>query len=482
MKRGHRLSTRTLRARPLAAALVAVCLAALGAGSASARSPRFVNTTATFNPDTQSHPGACSQSTLVVAHAVADLSANGVLSQYAALVAVHASGGATAGALTRALLVTRIAQTATMANHGCTTNGIIFGTGKRTLTTGETVGVAVPAALRARLCRARGRDCVRTAVTFHTVFPTNCWNLDQGTARVWLLLKRPPKPKPKPKPKPTTRASTVTARPAATVNTVCGSGNSGTSTVTLSNAQTATAPATFVVNGQSYGPVAPGQSLEVSIPLVSQGNTQISVSSAGQPLVAESVPPDPCPAAAPSATTTLSCAAGGEVVTLANAASATADATFEVNGQSYGPLAPGATQQVTVPIASGATGSVVVTSGGVGLLAQTTYLNTCAPQPAVVGAGLSCTISDGGPVGGGYLDLQLANAASATLPATFAVSATGNAPGGFTSTVGPVNAGATVSVLIPVDASGNAVTVTVTSPGLVPYQDTLSGGCPVQLF
>ena len=489
---------RSIKAVALACATFCACAAILLQASVGATAA-IKRTPLTYNPATQSHPGACSQDTLNVGQAVGDLSANGVLGQYAALVGVHATGSALTTDMKQTLTVLKVLKTTVTANHGCTTYGIIFPTGSRTLTAGETVGVALPASIRAKLCGASTAGCVRKVLTEHTVFPTNCWNLDQGNVKVAVYLHKPklkpkptPKPKPKPKPKPTTKAKVKLAQPSAHAASTCGVNNPGFETVTLNNGASATAAATFELNGKSYGPVAAGKSLTVTVGLAS-GNTALKVSSGGDVLLNQSVPADQCPAAptptptpstpaptapAPTATAVLSCSAGGVIVTLSNGAAATAVASFDVNGTTYGPLNPGGTETVTVPVTPGASGKLTVTSGSSTLL-NASYSNTCSAGPVAAFVGLFCGGGGDDGTAGGVLVVQLSNAADATLPASFTVTATGTTTAGYgPTTIGPLAAGASDTVLIPVDASGNPITASVTSAGMQPVSQTFSGCTP----
>lgn len=467
---------RPMKAVALACAVLGACAAillALSAG-ATAAAPR---TPAVYDAATQSHPGACSRTTLNVPQAVGDLSANGVLGQYAVLVGVHDTGAALRAQMTRTLVVLRVASTTVTSNHGCTTDGVIFSVGSRTLTAGETVGVGLPGSIRAKLCRGSTAGCERRVLTEHTVFPTNCWNLDQGSVRLVVYLH---KPHARPKHKQKAKATVELPRPSASVRSTCGTGNAGTSTVTLRNGRGATAAAAFVVNGKHYGPVAAGHSISVRIAL-STGTTGIRVSSGGNLLVDQRVPADDCPAPAPTAKAALSCAAGGVVVTLSNAPTATADATFLVNGTSYGPLAPGATTTIIVPVAAGASGQLTVTSGGRALLGSNSYTNSCSAAGAAAFVGEFCVPpgSEGGGAGGGVLVVQLSNGSAATLPASFSVTATGTSSSGYgPATIGPLAAGASQTLLIPIDASGSPVTLTVSSGGTVLLATGPLSGCP----
>jgi hypothetical protein len=458
--------------RLLTIALAGAAMIALTGSPATARVQRTINTFRSFDPATQSHPGACSQSTLDVAQAVHDLSANGVLGEYAALVGVNATGQALVSQMGATLVVARVAQTTTTANHGCTTDGIIFPTGSRTLTAGETVAVPLPASLRGQLCTGLTSGCRLTVLTFHTVFPTNCWNLDQGTVRVSVYLHVRVKPKPR------------IAKPSASFSTACGSSSAGTSTVTLANAPSASAPATFELAGKRYGPVAAGRSLHVTVALQTASAVEIKVTSGGETLVDGSVPADPCSSsttttALPSASAQFSCLAGGVVVTLTDAASATAPATFTINGTSYGPLSPGATESVTVPVAKGASGSVTVQSGAATLLTTSAYTNSCTAG-LNASALISCSLVGGTfDQGTSTIALTLSNGSPDPLPATFTVTVTGNTLTGYGPlSAGPIAPGASETLLIPADASGNPITVTATSGSYSYAPAAFTRSCP----
>jgi len=488
---------RLIKAIALASAALCACAAILLQASSGAAATR--RTPLAYDPATQSHPGACSQNTLDVSQAVGDLNANGVLGKYASLVGVQATGSALTAEMKQTLMVLKVLNTTVTANHGCTTDGIIFPSGSRTLTAGETVGVAVPARIRAKLCRGSTAGCEREVLTEQTVFPTNCWNLDQGTVKVAVYVHRPktkvkvvepkPKPKPKPRPKPRPKPKPLVAQPSADVAATCGVSGPGFVTVTLANGGSATKAATFEVNGKSYGPVAAGQSMPITVGLESSGNLELRVSSGGEALVDQSLPADACPVtpaleAAPTATAALTCSAGWVSVTLKNGATATTGATFEVGGTSYGPLAAGESETVTVPITPGVASTVTVTSGGATLLTSAVSADACASDASAVLPSLACAppVFDGeGDItpGGGVVVVELTNGSTATLPASFVVTATGSTTAGYgPTTVGPVAVGSTQTVLIPVDASGNDISVTVSSGGVQLQSVLLPGGCP----
>lgn len=476
-----------IRAALLSSCTVVACLAliAFTGGVAQAQTDGM-----DYNPASQSHWGACSRTTTNVAQAVGDLQANGVLAQYAQLIGVHASAAQLPAQMRKQLTVVPVARPVTTANHGCTDTGLVFGVGPRVLSRGESVGVKLPASVRAHMCTGSHSDCRRTVVTLHIVFPTNCWNLNTGTIPVVVYVHRPkpkpkPTPKPKPKPKPTTSAATAIAQPSATTALSCSAGGV---VVTLSNAAAATASADYEVNGKAYGPLAPGQQLQVTIAVSPGDSAVVTVSANGTTLISHRSISNTCatPTPQPAATATMSCSAGGVVVTLSNGASATADASFDVNGASYGPLAPGASQAVTLPLSFGATVQVTVSSGTATLISDQSFTDVCAalPQRSVA---LYCTYGEESEVvpanqldgpSYGTLVVVLGDAPGATLPASFTVTVTGNTVAGFgPTTLGPIAPGGSLTEDIPVDGSGSDVTVTITSGGLTIYANTFIRGC-----
>jgi len=389
-------------------AATATLLSVVG-GSAAASVSRGV---LSYDPVTQSHPGACSQTTLNVSEAVNDLSANGVLGQYASLVGVRATGNALKTDMRETLMVERVAKTVTTANHGCTTSGLVFSVGSRVLTAGETIGVAMPASVRANLCHGSTSGCERKVLTFHEVFPTNCWNLNQGTVQVVVYVH-----KAKVVAKPVLVIKS--AKPSASVSFACGD-----------NGGTASLAASFTIDGKSYGPVAAGRSLTVLVALSSSTDTDLVVDSGGQALINQTDPPDPCSiagtstgtntttdttatttVAAPSATATVACAVNGDgggtlTVDLTDGSSATAAADFSVTASgntssgygpsTVGPVAIGSTEALLIPVdASGNTITLTVDSGGQQLLLQTFTFTFTSYDPYVLGTACTAPEQDG---------------------------------------------------------------------------------------
>jgi hypothetical protein len=344
----------------LALVLLAAMLRLLAPGGAQA-----------FDPATQAHPGACSETTVDVTRAVHDLRANGVLKDYAEKLGIDAAGESLVKAAEGELVVVPLAHVTVADNHGCE-GGVVFPVGPRHLRVGEKVAVRVPAALREHLCAGPHRGCVARRVAEHTVLPINCWNIDEGKATVVLYLR-----KPKPHVKAAHRSSV--SLPSASSSSSC---EAGGVVIQLENGAAATVPAAFVVDGKAGGSLAPGKKRIVKIPLGSGESVTVTVVSDGKKLIDHRhftdrcplpVAPAPAPIATPTppvevvtppakalplATSATVCepggGGGGEVtVTLTNGAAATLPASFEVTFNfdeffdeenpptTYGPLAPG---------------------------------------------------------------------------------------------------------------------------------------------
>jgi hypothetical protein len=395
-----------------------------------------------------------------------------VLGAYARAIGVPTIGGSLVAEMKKALAVGVLRRVTVTANHGCDGYGGIFPVGGRTLYAGETVGVKVPA--RWRACAPRAAGCHAVALVAHAVFPTNCWNLNTGTIPVLVYVHRvhhKAKPKPKPKPK--------LADPAASAALSC---TSGGVVVTLSNGATATAPASFEVNGVAYGPVAAGATQAVTIAIAAGSSTELTVSSGGRVLIDGQAFTNTCttaPSAVPSATAAVNCAAGGVVVTLSNGASATDPASFSVNGTDYGPVAPGTSETATVTAAAGTTVIVTVISGYQVLIDNQPYTNSCTapvPKPSAI-ASLTCGFT------AGTLTVTLSNGSLATAPASFTVSTSENGSVAFgPDSYGPIAPGADQAEQVPVDDSGYDLTLTVTSGGTTILTQTFAGGCPPATF
>jgi hypothetical protein len=178
----------------------------------------------------------------------------------------------------------------------------------------------------------------------------------------------------------------VTA-PSASAAVSC---SAGAVVVTLSNGASATEAASFTVNGAPYGPVAPGGSQTASVPVAPGATVSVTVISGDEELIADQPFVNTC-TATPAATATLACTTlfgGGTVsVALSNASTAELPASFVVTATgnqsggfgptTYGPLAPGADQTVSIPVdTSGNDIAVSVTSGGAFLL-STTFPGGC---------------------------------------------------------------------------------------------------------
>jgi hypothetical protein len=353
-----------------------------------------------FNPKTQSHLGACSETTADVHQAVGDLSANGVLADYAEVLGIKSEGKSPTAAAEAQLVVARLAHGTTADNHGCEL-GVVFPVGPRRLHKGERVAIHVPASLKARLCAGPGTNCVAKRVRRRHVLPINCWNLDEADAVVILYVrKQPPPPAPAPEPD--------LAMPSAKAHLSC---TAGAVLVELRNDPQASAAASFLVNGTHQGPVGHGGVRTVSVPVANGRSVKVTVQSGsktllehlytsdcGAPATPVSSPPPSKSVTSkvlPAAAATLTCnqdefginQSGGIDVTLYNAATATSPASFAVvvNGAShtYGPLQPGEIQTIPGPEftieeveSEGLVFEVEIRSGGT-LLYSETYEEPC---------------------------------------------------------------------------------------------------------
>jgi hypothetical protein len=298
-----------------------------------------------------------------------------VLGKYAARLGIHAVGRALITTMDHRLLVLRLARKTVAANHGCTTNGVIFSAGPRTLYRGETVGVAVSPKLRARVCKGAASGCERKVLAVHVALPTNCWNLDRGTIRVVIYVRASGRTNPSGGTKPSGGG-----KPSVHVDSVCTAGNSaGSTTVVLTNPASAAASAVFTVNGVRYGPLSPGQTRTVHPTLTVSGIVTVTVSYRGRQLINKSYAVYDCPGSDPSATGSVSCdqtpSGGGTLtVNLANGASATSGADFEVTvtGNTtggygpvvVGPFAAGSGDTLMIPVDSSGNNIFLTVSSG----------------------------------------------------------------------------------------------------------------------
>lgn len=189
---------------------------------------------------------------------------------------------------------------------------------------------------------------------------------------------------------------------------------------------------------------------------------------------APSVVPPPTPA--PSAVATLNCGAGGVVVKLSNASTATATARFEVDGASYGPLAPGASETVTVPLALGASTTITVSSEGTILIAGQSLSNSCASDPRAAVNPADCLSSGDGGLTLEY-EVWLQNGREASLPAYFVVEWTSSSGKHETAEFGPLAPGAEVTTPLWIEwswQSEEAIDVTVSSEGRVIFTEEVN--------
>lgn len=349
--------------------------------------------------------------------AVDDYAANGVLTDFAHLVGFHGSVKALTKQMRKRLVVAPVLSKVVTANHGCNGEGEWFAVGPRTLNRGELVGVKVPAKLRAHLCgRLRHKGCKRVVLSAKTVFPITCWNPNMGSVKVVLYIHRKKKRKSKHhvKPKKEEAAPTPEEKPA---------------------------------------PEKPVPSLP------------------------EAVVTTPAPAAA----AVLQCGEGGYVsVTLSNASSATADASFLVNGTSHGPFAPGGSESAKLPLAPGESLTLTVISGSQTLIAAQQITNTCKAEPTVSFKPLVCREEESEyeyepgqkesfPTGEAEVTVVLSNSAGATLPASFLVEWTKPAtelegPKATSESYGPLAPGESKELMLITEARSGVTPVKVFSP------------------
>jgi hypothetical protein len=177
-------------------------------------------------------------------------------------------------------------------------------------------------------------------------------------------------------------------QPSATATLDCSVAPAGGVVVTLTNSPTATGPASFTVNGTAYGPIAPGANQHVTIPANTGAMVTVTVTSGGQTLVNKTITNN---CTQPTATATIQCdpeVGGGTLtVTLSNGSNAIAPASFTITATGggtdsasgpYGPVSPGASQPVVIPVNKvDQDVTVTVTSGGVTVLAPKTFPHGC---------------------------------------------------------------------------------------------------------
>lgn len=184
------------------------------------------------------------------------------------------------------------------------------------------------------------------------------------------------------------------------------------------------------------------------------------------------IPTPPVPSvltAQPQAGAALSCATATVGVTIANAVSATAPAAFEVQGASYGPLAPGTSETIAFPLKPGERMTLSVASGTAVLIAGEQIVNECKAEPTATAKFLQCTESEGF---GAQVAVTLANGSAATLPtAPFTVDwdapsqSFGGEPVPMSETIGSLAPGESKTVFVVLEPFQARPTVTVTSGG-----------------
>lgn len=406
-----------LRRVIVALALCAASAACIAPTSASADE---------FNPFTQSHYGACARETLAVPQAVHDFALNGVADQLARLTGVHGGRHPLVKQLRMQMVVGTVVRETMTGNHGCNGLGVWFPVGLRKMNKGEHVGVVLPEKLRRRVCLHRNGHCKRIVLGKHVVFPTNCWNPNIGRVQVAVYIhkRRRHHHHHKRKPKRKVAAQKEEAPPPSPTPT-----------------PTPPAPA----------PPAPA-------------------------------PVAPTPTPAPSATAVLSCKAAAVIVTLSNASSATAGASFTVDGTSHGPIAAGQSETVEVKLTPGEKLALQVMSGTTTLIAEQ-VVNACKAEPSATVEPAVCLAEEREyegtkytfPLGEAEVTILLRNGASGGLPASFTIEWTPPEGGEFfTSPEPPETTSGEYGPLAP--GESKEVTIKIESAlGLTPVK-VFSGG------
>lgn len=271
---------------------------------------------------------ACARETSNVAQAVDDFSRDGALSEVAHLLGMSGSRRGLEAKLARSLVVGLVQRPALTSGHRCDRSGRLHSGGRSKLHAGEQVGLSLSEGLRRRVC-ATASGCEPIAVTAHVVFPIDGWDPNIGSVRVTVYVRAaaPTERRPRVEPEPLD----VPASPLPGVS-----------------------------------PTAPPSLPEESTPV--------------PPKEEESAPPPPL-IPDPSAKAGIQCESAAVAVVISNEPQASANASFLVNGTSYGPLAPGAKETVTFPLALGESLGLTVTSGSETLIANRQIVNDCWPPP-----------------------------------------------------------------------------------------------------
>lgn len=164
----------------------------------------------------------------------------------------------------------------------------------------------------------------------------------------------------------------------------------------------------------------------------------------------EPEPPAPTPDPAATAAQQTCGEGGGVVVTLSNGTSATASASFLLNETGHGPIAPGASEQVTIALGYGESKTITVKSGETVLIDAKSFTNACgvakpAARASVVSACYSRESESGsGEEYGGLYKFELANIQGATLAASFKIEWSGQNGKVEVEEFGPLAPGETI--------------------------------------
>ncbi|HUC87339.1 MAG TPA: hypothetical protein VMR75_03410 [Candidatus Saccharimonadales bacterium] len=198
-----------IRVIAVLAALVAVMGIAVASASADS-----------FNPQHQSHMGACARETENIATGVSDLAANGVATKFAAHFGINAiDGNNVVKRLETKLVVGEAVKAVTMQDTGCNGHGGNFKWTTRTVEVGEKVVVNPPPSVGKEACKhPYEAGCVAITIRVETLLPISCWNRLYkihvvAVIRIWVHRHKKVTPKPKPKPTVTPPAPVVTPPP-----------------------------------------------------------------------------------------------------------------------------------------------------------------------------------------------------------------------------------------------------------------------------
>ena len=150
----------------------------------------------------QDHQGACARATTSIKKGVSDLRYNGVATKFAQKVGIIPADGSITAQLNQALVIGKVAKATKTKNHRCDGHGgyTSRGLGPKYLPVGMPVALVPPPSLSKDVCSHPSSKCKSIIVTVKVVFPWSCWNLNIGTIKVRIWIKKDKVPPVKPKP------------------------------------------------------------------------------------------------------------------------------------------------------------------------------------------------------------------------------------------------------------------------------------------